>query len=250
MLAIYLMFDIVWKLGKTCPSRPYTSPACRSYFLQPDFIYFHSVIILLQVDFPSSVACFKTTLHLFTRFRTLLCSLSPSHTSSLLPRERELWGWNPASLIWFWFGLIQFLCFVIQLSYSRQNIKSNIGRFFKLFIILGEFQLSVKLLKTSLIVRVLHFWRFLLDWGHPLNSTGTRVQSRENLRIPDICRSDWSLLSESDQKCRRNSIFCFKGVLLFLVLVCNKQVLSTLCRNRCRYRYWLEITKFYILKIL
>ena len=28
-----------------------------------------------------------------------------------------------------------------------------------------------------------------------------------------------------------------QGVLLFLVLVCNRQVLSTLCRNRCRYRY-------------
>ena len=24
---------------------------------------------------------------------------------------------------------------------------------------------------------------------------------------------------------------------MFLVLVCNRQVLSTLCRNRCRYRY-------------
>ena len=24
-------------------------PTCRSYFAQPDFIYFHSVIILLQV---------------------------------------------------------------------------------------------------------------------------------------------------------------------------------------------------------
>ena len=165
MLAIYLMFDIVWKLGKTCPSRPYTSPACRSYFLQPDFIYFHSVIILLQVDFPSSVACFKTTLHLFTRFRTLLCWLSPSPSPSPSPgfkpcsagshhRTPRHCSWERGSfeveillLIWFWFGLIQFLCFVIQLSYSRQNIKSNIGRFFKLFIILGEFQLSVKLLK-------------------------------------------------------------------------------------------------------
>ena len=76
------------------------------------------------------------------------CSAGSHHrTPRHCSRERGSFEVEILLLIWFWFGLIQFLCFVIQLSYSRQNIKSNIGRFFKLFIILGEFQLSVKLLK-------------------------------------------------------------------------------------------------------
>ena len=95
-------------------------------------------------------------------------------------------------------------------------------------------------LKRSVFLRPLcmHLWRVLLDGGHPLDSTGAWVWTRENLRIQDICRLDRTFFGElTSQKFTLISQRCIQGVLLFLVLVCNKQVLRTLCRNRCRYRY-------------
>ena len=49
---------------------------------------------------------------------------------------------------------------------------------------------------------------------------------------------DFSRWVDSSQKLTPTSVWILhQGVLLFVVLVCNKQVLGTLCRNRCRYRY-------------
>jgi len=84
---------------------------------------------------------------------------------------------------------------------KRQNIKTNIGRFFKLFIILG-FYWTGDILSIALA----------LEYGQE-KTCGFRI-------FADLTG-------------------LFSGVLLFLVLVCNKQVLRTLCRNRCRYS-WLN----------
>jgi len=128
----------------------YTQPA-RSYFVQPDFIYFHSVIILLQVS------------------NLVLLGLTIAH----LMKAPDGAGTK------------------------RQNIKTNIGRFFKLFIILG-FYWTGDILSTALG----------LEYGQE-KTCGFRI-------FADLTG-------------------LFSGVLLFLVLVCNKQVLRTLCRNRCRW---------------
>jgi len=132
----------------------YTQPA-RSYFVQPDFIYFHSVIILLQVS------------------NLLLLALTIAH----LVRGPDGGGTK------------------------RENIKSNIWRFIKLFIILG-FYWTGDILSTALA----------LEYGQE-GTCGIRI-------FADLTG-------------------LFSGVLLFLVLVCNRQVLSALCRNRCRYS-WLR----------
>jgi len=128
----------------------YTQPT-RSYFVQPDFIYFHSVIILLQVS------------------NLVLLALTIAH----LVRGPDGGGTK------------------------RENIKSNIWRFIKLFIILG-FYWTGDILSTALA----------LEYGQE-GTCGIRI-------FADLTG-------------------LFSGVLLFLVLVCNRQVLSTLCRNRCSW---------------
>jgi len=128
----------------------YRRPA-RSYFVQPDFIYFHSVIILLQVS------------------NLVLLGLTVAH----LMISRDGGGTR------------------------RQNIVTNFGRFAKLFIILG-FYWTGDILSTALA----------LEYGQE-KTCGFRI-------FADLTG-------------------LFSGVLLFVVLVCNKQVLGTLCRNRCSW---------------
>jgi len=128
----------------------YRQPA-RSYFVQPDFIYFHSVIILLQVS------------------NLILLGLTIAH----LMVTRDGGGTK------------------------RQIIVTNFGRFAKLFIILG-FYWTGDILSTALA----------LEYGQE-KTCGFRI-------FADLTG-------------------LFSGVLLFVVLVCNKQVLSTLCRNRCSW---------------
>jgi len=128
----------------------YRHPA-RSYFVQPDFIYFHSVIILLQVS------------------NLVLLGLTIAH----LMTARDGGGTR------------------------RQNIVTNIARFAKFFIILG-FYWTGDILSTALA----------LEYGQK-ETCGFRI-------FADLTG-------------------LFSGVLLFVVLVCNKQVLNTLCRNRCSW---------------
>ena len=113
----------------------------------------------------------------------------------------------------------------IYLPSPRQNIKTNLGRFAKLFIILGKLAnkcVLIWLLPLRLSVFLLrplwaHFQRFLLDGGHTLHSTGAWVWPGANLRIQDLCRPDRTFFGKSipsynwleNQFCIHRGFSCF-----------------------------------------